>query len=253
MFEKLFRSRRGAGASKPSVPEGCRVYAIGDIHGRLDLLAKLHGLIEEDARDFSGARKVLIYLGDYIDRGMQSKEVVDLLLDAPLDGFEHVHLKGNHEQALLDFADGEMLSLDWIAFGGDATFYSYGVGLEGPRTGIESHAALLENFNANLPDQHAVFYRGLALTHVEGDYFFAHAGVRPGVPLDEQTETDLLWIRHEFLHSDKDFGKIVVHGHSIMSEPEVKSNRIGIDTGAYATGRLSCLVLEEEERRFLAT
>ena len=253
MFEKLFASRRRAGTDKPSVPEGTRVYAIGDIHGRLDLLQAMHGMIEDDARGFSGARKALVYLGDYIDRGLQSKEVVDLLIDAPLGGFDHVHLKGNHEQALLDFLDGSMLSLDWMSYGGDATLYSYGVGLEGPRTGLESHTALLEKFHANLPGHHADFYRGLTLTHGEGDYLFAHAGVRPGVALDEQTETDILWIRHEFLDSDEDFGKVIVHGHSIMPEPDVRPNRISIDTGAFATGRLSCLVLEGEERCFLST
>ena len=253
MFEKLFASRSGTGADKPKVPEDTRVYAIGDIHGRLDLLQSIHGLIEEDARDFSGHRKILVYLGDYIDRGLQSKEVIDLLIDAPLDGFEHVHLKGNHEQALLDFLDGSMLSLDWMSFGGDATLCSYGVGFEGPRTGLESDSALREKFHANLPVHHAGFYRDLTLTHGEGDYLFAHAGVRPGVPLSEQTETDILWIRHEFLDCDEDFGKVVVHGHSIVPEPEVKGNRISIDTGAFVTGRLSCLVLEGEERRFLST
>ncbi len=253
MFEKLFASRSGAGAKKPRVPDDARVYAIGDIHGRLDLLQSIHGLIDEDARDFSGHRKVLVYLGDYIDRGLQSKEVIDLLIDAPLGGYEIVYLKGNHEQALLDFLDGSMLSLDWMSFGGDATLYSYGVGLDGPRTGLESDSALREKFHANLPAHHAGFYRDLTLTHDEGDYLFAHAGVRPGVPLNEQTETDILWIRHEFLDCDEDFGKVVVHGHSIVPEPEVKGNRISIDTGAFVTGRLSCLVLEGEERRFLST
>jgi serine/threonine protein phosphatase 1 len=253
MFEKLFGSRSRPRVDNPCVPEGSRVYAIGDIHGRLDLLQAMHGLIAEDAGGFSGARKALVYLGDYIDRGMDSKAVIDLLIDAPLVGFEHVYLKGNHEQALLNFMDGTMLALDWMSYGGDATLYSYGVGFKGRRMDPDSHMELLKKFHVNLPGHHADFYRGLALTHGEGDYLFAHAGVRPGVPLGEQTATDILWIRNEFLDCDEDFGKVIVHGHSIMPEPEVKTNRIGIDTGAFATGRLSCLVLEGEAQRFLTT
>ena len=253
MFENPFRSRSRAAADLPKVPEGTRVYAIGDIHGRFDLLQLMHGLIENDAGDFSGPRKVVVYIGDYVDRGLQSKEVIELLIQTPLEGFEPVYLKGNHEQALLDFLDGTMLSLDWMAYGGDATLYSYGVGLEGPRTRPENHVELLEKFHANLPDHHGGFYRNLTLSHAEGDYLFVHAGVRPGVPLGEQTETDILWIRGEFLDSDEDFGKVAVHGHSITPEPDIRPNRIGIDTGAFATGRLSCLVLEGEDRRFLST
>ena len=253
MFGKLFGTKNAGKAGGPRTPHGARVYAVGDIHGRLDLLRAMHRLIEEDAADFEGARKVVVYLGDFVDRGMESKEVVELLIAAPLAGFEHVYLKGNHEQALLDFLDGAMLSLDWMAYGCDATLYSYGVGIEGSRLGPESHMELLKKFHDNLPGPHAAFYRGLGLTHEEGDYLFAHAGVRPGVPLADQTATDILWIRNEFLESDRDFGKVVVHGHSIMPEPEVRPNRIGIDTGAFATGRLTCLVLEGEERRFLST
>ena len=253
MLEKLFRLARRTAPHIPRVPEGTRVYAIGDIHGRLDLLERMHDLIVSDARDFSGSRKVVVYLGDYVDRGLDSREVVELLIHSPLDGFVPVYLKGNHEQALLDFLDGSMLFLDWMAYGGDATIYSYGVGLKGSRITLESHDEILEKFHANLPGHHADFYRSLSLTHSEGDYLFAHAGVRPGVALAEQTETDILWIRNEFLDWDEDFGKVVVHGHSITSAPDVRHNRIGIDTGAYATGQLSCLVLEGEGRDFLHT
>ncbi len=253
MLEKLFRSARRTAPHIPQVPEGTRVYAIGDIHGRSDLLERMHGLIMCDARDFAGSRKVVVYLGDYVDRGLGSREVVELLIHSPLDGFVPVYLKGNHEQLLLDFLDGSVLFRDWMAYGGDATLYSYGVGLKGPRIRPESHDEMLEKFHTNLPNHHTDFYRNLSLTNSEGDYFFAHAGVRPGVALAEQTETDILWIRNEFLDWDENFGKVVVHGHSITPAPDVRHNRIGIDTGAFATGQLTCLVLEGEGRHFLST
>lgn len=253
MFKGLFRR-----ASKPStqasrVPEGRRVYAVGDIHGRLDLLRILHDRIVEDAADFTGAAKVLVYLGDYVDRGLQSRETVDYLLDEPLAGFERVFLMGNHERALLDFLDDSRVAIDWMSYGGDATLYSYGVGLDGPRTQAETLVKLQAKFRANLPARHLEFYRSLVMTHVEGDYYFAHAGVRPGVALDRQQESDLLWIRDEFLESSANFGKVVVHGHTITRAPEVKRNRIGIDTGAFASGKLTCLALEGETGRFLDT
>jgi len=239
------RSRRAR------APAGSRVYAIGDIHGRADLLAALHRMIRDDAAGRPVSRRVAVYVGDYIDRGPDSRAVIDLLLDAPLAGFESVHLLGNHEAFLLDFLDDAAIGPDWLFNGGAETLASYGV--ESPWPFGDPLDRMQTEFRRRLPARHLTFLRGLRLSHVEGDYLFVHAGVRPGVPLDRQARDDLLWIRDEFLDSGTDLGKVVVHGHSIAHEPEQRANRIGIDTGAYMTGRLTCLVLEGADRRFLAT
>ena len=241
----------GAPARAPSVPPGRRVYAIGDIHGRLDLLRELHGRIAHDGAGFDGERTV-VYLGDYIDRGPASREVIDELLDAPLPGFAAVHLLGNHEQTLLDFLLYPQQAAGWLTWGGRETLQSYGVRppLDFMRADVEQ---LRDEFQARLPDRHLAFFRGMPLTHADGDYLFVHAGIRPGVPLQEQSDSDLLWIRRDFTASDEDLGCVVVHGHSISEEVELRPNRIGIDTGAFYTGVLTCLVLEGAERRLLQT
>jgi serine/threonine protein phosphatase 1 len=242
MFEFLFGRSRKPKAQAACVPVGSRVYAIGDIHGRVDLLESLHGMIAEDVASFSGHRKVLVYLGDYVDRGLES-----------LEGFERVFLMGNHERALLDFLADSRVAIDWLTYGGDATLFSYGVGLDGPRTQPATLMRLQEKFRERLPARHLEFYESLKLSHAEGDYLFVHAGVKPGVPLDRQQEKDVLWIRDEFLDATESYGKVIVHGHTITRAPEVKKNRIGIDTGAFASGKLTCLALEGESGRFLAT
>ena len=234
------------------VPPESRIYAVGDIHGRADLLADLHEMIRADGKT-APARRVIIYLGDYVDRGLHSREVVDLLLERGLQGFETVHLKGNHEAALLDFLTDSRIGPNWLQYGGGATLLSYRVGLSGNETGGTDFIAAQQEFSNQLPPSHLAFYRALSLTHVEGDYLFVHAGLRPGIAIDRQSADDLLWIRDDFLDYTGDFGCVVVHGHTITERPEVRDNRIGIDTGAFATGRLTCLVLEGEERRFLTT
>ena len=231
MFSKTISALKGrrAGAPRvpaPSVPDGTRVYAIGDIHGRLDLLARLSERIVIDSGDFTGERKVVVYLGDYVDRGPCSRGVIDLLVDEPLGGFESVHLKGNHEKFLLDFLDDASVWPFWLHNGADATLSSYGVT---PTAGPEG---LQAEFRASIPARHLEFLRALSLSHAEGDYFFVHAGVRPGVALEDQDEADMIWIRDPFLFSDADHGKIVVHGHSIARQPEIEANRIGIEPGA---------------------
>ena len=257
MIGRLFGKRRPADvepAVRTAVPMATRVYAIGDIHGRADLVARLHESIRRDSADLPAAcRKVVVYIGDYIDRGIESRQVIDLLLDEPLEGFESVHLLGNHEKAMMDFLDDIAIGLDWMSFGGDATLFSYGVGM-GKAGNAEARLAQIQaDLRERLPKRHAEFLASLRLMHTEGDYCFVHAGIRPGVALDRQTVNDLLWIREEFLHSPAAHGKIVVHGHSITPSPQVRPNRIGIDTGAFATGRLTCLVLEGDTRRFLQT
>ncbi len=241
----------------PRVPKGSRIYAIGDIHGRADLLDRLHDLIAADARAHPAARKLVVYLGDYLDRGYQSLEVADCLLARALEGFEAVHLRGNHEKVMLDFLDDSAIGFNWLMIGGDATLYSYGVAKAPRARGIGDFAgdmdAVQKAFHDALPQSHLDFYQGLETTHVEGDYLFVHAGVRPGVALARQETRDLLWIRDEFLSSTADHGKIVVHGHSIVEAPEIRANRIAIDTGAFTSGRLTCLVLDGDTRAFLGT
>ena len=234
------------------VPPGTRVYAIGDIHGRADLLKEINQLIHEDAYERQAPRNVVVYLGDYIDRGPDSRGVIDRFLDAPLPGFEIVHLVGNHEDSLLRFLDDLQIGPSWLDYGGDKTLHSYGVAPPDPNSTRDLLRAQAELHRA-LPQRHLEFYRSLQLSCVEGDYFFVHAGVRPGVALAQQSPDDLIWIRSEFLHSGAEFGKIIVHGHSITALPEVRRNRIGIDTGAYHSGKLTALVLEGEEFAFLQT
>ena len=237
----------------PEVPAGSRIYAIGDIHGRIDLLRLLHRLVHEDAYERQAPRNVVVYLGDYIDRGDSSPGVIDLLLDEPLPGFETVHLKGNHEDSLLRFLEDTGVGPAWLLYGGAETLMSYGIKPPLPTARPAEMERAQRELRTRLPERHRRFLGGLRLTHEEGDYLFAHAGIRPGVPLEQQEEQDLLWIREECLLSDAEFGKIVVPGHTITTRPDVQRNRIGIDTGAFASGTLTCLVLEGTDWSFLQT
>lgn len=242
----------GKPAHRPAqIPPGLRIYAIGDIHGRADLLGQVHDRISEDAWGSPTVEKRAIYLGDYIDRGPASREVVELLLTARLDGIAATYLRGNHEEMLLRFLDDTTVGPDWLAYGGLATLLSYGVQLKRDASPEQKLAVAQQELRERLPISHRQFLAGLPTHESFGDYFFVHAGVRPGVPLDQQKDADLIWIRKEFLQSAQFHGKIVVHGHSYGTEPEILQNRIGIDTGAYATGRLTCLVLEGAAFRFL--
>jgi serine/threonine protein phosphatase 1 len=240
-------------AALPAPPSGTRVYAVGDIHGRVDLLRILNGLIHEDAYARQAPRNVVVYLGDYVDRGEDSRGVIDLLLREPLPGFERVHLKGNHEEVMIRFLEDTALGQNWLAFGGMDTLASYGVRPPVPGCSRTELERAQRELALNLPRAHFEFLRDLPLTHEEGDYFFAHAGVRPGIKLDQQEAKDLLWIREEFLQSDENLGKVVVHGHSITEEPTVRRNRIGIDTGAFRSDRLTCFIAEGTEWSFLQT
>ncbi len=231
-----------------------RLYAVGDIHGRADLLERLHTMIREDGKGApASTEKIVVYLGDYIDRGLHSRVVIDLLLDRPLAEFGAVHLKGNHEDALLRFLGDASLGPDWLGIGGDGTLLSYGVRLPKGMSSTQRFEHLRGELRRRMPARHVAFLEGLELMYQAGDYVFVHAGVRPGVPLEEQRPEDLMWIRNEFLNSSRTQGKVVVHGHSLMTRPQVHDHRIGIDTGAYATNVLTCLVLEGTERRFLST
>jgi serine/threonine protein phosphatase 1 len=236
-----------------ALPPGTRVYAVGDIHGRLDLLKALRQLIHEDAYRVQAPRNLVIYLGDYVDRGDNSAQVLDLLIDEPLPGFESIHLLGNHESAMLRFLTEAESGVDWMAFGGDATLASYGIARPNLFTDLSSVRRAQDALLQKLPTRHLSFLNGLVPSHAEGDFFFVHAGVRPGTPLEHQSSEDLIWIRQPFLDSDADFGKVVVHGHTIEEKPVIRRNRIGIDTGAYTTGKLTSLVIQGQRYGFLQT
>lgn len=234
---------------QPRVPEGFRVYAVGDIHGRLDLLDHLLDRIDADLADHEPERSVQIFLGDYIDRGPASAQVIERLI-ARSETHSTVCLKGNHEACLLEFLENPDVLVTWGRNGGLTTLLSYGVD---PilNAGQDSRARIAVTLAEAMPDRHIEFLTGLPLTFTCGDFLFVHAGVRPGIPLARQREEDLLWIRDTFLSHEDPFEKIVVHGHTPVMEPQFRRNRIDIDTGAYCTGRLTCLRLEGADVRVL--
>ncbi len=253
MLKWLFGGRSATWEQPPAVPAGRRVYAIGDIHGRLDLLRALHGLIERDAADRPELARTVVYLGDYVDRGRHSRQTIDYLLDEPLAGFCSVHLRGNHEAAMVQSLTDARMARHWLGFGGDMTLFSYGITLTASEATPETIAEAQIAFRAALPRRHYRFLRRLRSNLTVGDYHFVHAGIRPGVPLDAQDPEDLMWIRDTFLKSKKHHGKVVVHGHCPVEEVQFRDNRIAIDTNAHASGRLTALVLEGATRRLLAT
>jgi serine/threonine protein phosphatase 1 len=230
-----------------------RVYAIGDVHGRLDLLDQLLSQIVRDAETGRDLIKYIVFLGDYIDRGPNSRAVIDRLAAPPPPGFGAIHLKGNHEAAMLKFLADAPDGLNWLRYGGLATLASYGVRPPEDDAPPEHVDEARRRLQAAMPAHHKAFLNRLRMSLSIGDYYFVHAGVRPGTPLDRQNDHDMLWIREEFLHSTVNHGKLVVHGHTIVMEPDIRPNRIGIDTGAYATNRLTALVLEGTDQRFLCT
>lgn len=238
-----------------TVPAGQAVYAIGDVHGRLDLLEDLLVRIREDAgRHSTDTARSLIFLGDYVDRGPESRGVVEAVMSDLLPGFTTVRLMGNHEEAMLSFLDGESDGLDWLSFGGLETLLSYGVPLRSLPNSGEAVKALQAALIEAVPERHIAFFRRCLLHYTVGDYVFVHAGVRPGITLEKQTQTDLLWIRDDFLRVRAPLpGRVVVHGHTICDLPQNRGHRINIDTGAFVSGRLTCLVLRGNERRFLST
>jgi serine/threonine protein phosphatase 1 len=229
---------------RPSLPAGVRIYAVGDIHGRIDLLEKLLARISTDTALRPRVRPVYVFLGDYIDRGSASRETIDRLIE---HGKTHdsVFLKGNHELIAIKCLSDSDLFDQWLRLGGLETLASYGVPPEMMANGTQI-VQLQAAFHDALPNAHLRFFRDLQNSYVCGDFFFAHAGVKPKVELSQQRESDLLWIRREFLSSNDDFGKIIVHGHTPTREIEVGPNRINIDTGAFATGRLTCLAIQGE-------
>ena len=236
----------------PAIPAGRRIFAIGDVHGRLDLLEKLIGQVRDYAAARAPAQNALVLLGDYIDRGPHSKGVIDYLLALDIPGWQITFLRGNHDKAFLDFLGDANFYRAWRNFGAPETLLSYGV--VPPRFDDENaFAKARDELAEKTPQSHLNFLAGLKDMHEEGDYLFVHAGIRPGIPLDRQMQEDLLWIRDDFLLSSRLTDKIVVHGHTPTMNPVKRPNRIGLDTGAHATGCLTAAVLEGESCTFLAT
>ena len=248
LLSRLFAPRSSSG---PALAKGIRAYAVGDIHGRLDLLERMLEMIVEDGESAAG-RKLLIFLGDYVDRGPSSKGVLDRLLQPLAEGFETHFLKGNHEHSLLGFLSDPSLYQLWKRYGAMECLQSYGV--HPPmHDDIDAFISARDDLADAMPPAHLEFLNGLEMSFEIGDYFFVHAGIRPGIPLHRQSPEDLMWIREDFLGSSINFGKVVVHGHTPAKTPTVRANRIGVDTGAYITGQLSCAVLENDSCRFLQT
>ncbi len=240
-------------SKKPRTEPQQRLYVVGDIHGRLDLLTRLLSMIEADASAFPERSKKLIFLGDYIDRGLDSKGVVEHLLKPFAAKLDPVFLRGNHDDRFLALLKGDLDVIPpWLQLGGTATIASYGVRGFGPGDGHKAEK-IREELTKKVPRTHRAFFEETILSVTFGDYFFVHAGLRPNVSLDRQTDEDKMWIRADFVTSNHAFEKMIVHGHTINPEPEIKNNRIGIDTGAFATGRLTCLILDGTTQSFLTT
>lgn len=229
------------------LPPGRRIYAIGDVHGRADLLSELYERIIDDAA--SGPEEIMIVmLGDYVDRGADSRGVIDMLAAPPPAGMERICLLGNHEEQMLAFLSQPRQAAGWLKYGGVQTLESYGIDTEQGDVG-----ALSEALAAVLPPHHLEFLRTLTLYYRDGGYFFVHAGIRPGIPLQAQSLEDLVWIREPFLSYNGDFGAMIVHGHTRRQKVDWRENRINIDTSAFTTGVLTALVLEGANRRLLQT
>lgn len=256
-LRKVFRRNAGtvAGAPclppDPAVPPGQIIYTIGDIHGEADLLRRLLERLRQDMAERPGLAATAIFLGDYVDRGPDSRGVLDLLLSDPLPGAKRRFLRGNHEQTMMEFLVDPLAAADWLRFGGIETLGSYGV--RAPPGPLEPARLrqLAAGLAERLPPAHLSFLRETALMAAVGDYAFVHAGIRPGVALNQQKPDDLLWIRDGFLDRPFPTSHVIVHGHTITDEPELLAHRIGLDTGAYASGILTAIALEGTERRIL--
>ncbi len=244
----LFRKSRVAPRTS-AMPAGKRCYAVGDIHGRLDLLEMLLDQLERDNAARAPAETYLVFLGDLIDRGADSNGVIELLSTASFRWAKPIFLLGNHEEAFLQVLGGDLSHLDaWLGFGGLECVQSYGVSpTELGGNPALTYRALCER----VPQRHIDFLNGCYDSFALGGYVFVHAGIRPGIAVEDQDPQDLRWIRGEFLDDRSDHGVIVVHGHTVVETAAEHVNRIAIDTGAYRTGRLTAVRLEEQEREFI--
>jgi len=252
MFNRLLKRQPREPAVRPAVPPGRRIYAIGDVHGRSDLLDRLLDRIEADHAARGPMDTTLIFLGDLIDRGPDSRGVVERALALKASGGDVRFLMGNHEEVFLQSFEGdEGVMRFFLRIGGEQTLNSYGI--VGDEYRDASFEELVELARKRVPIDHCLFLAAFEDAIEIGDYLFVHAGIRPGVAVADQTKRDLRWIRSEFLNHEGAHGRIVVHGHTINETVVERGNRIGIDTGAYESGVLTALGLEGEERWFLGT
>ena len=252
MLEHIFRYFRKTTRNGYQLPPGRRVYAVGDIHGRVDLLGRLQRLIYRDASEHGGVCHQVVYLGDYLDRGPYVKETVEALIVAS-NSLEHCCLMGNHEQLFLKFLEDPALLEPWLGLGGQSTLMSYGVRAPGSGFSVQRAVQVRDALQAAVPSRHLEFLNNLKPFLKLGDYLFVHAGIRPDVPLEAQTSEDLFWTRSGGGAGGNGHGYRIVHGHTIREQPRVSENSIGVDTGAYATGILTCAVLQDGQVEFLST
>jgi serine/threonine protein phosphatase 1 len=230
-------------------PENLRIYAIGDVHGRLDLLLKMYDAIIRDRADHASADWRIIHLGDYVDRGADSKSVIDFLIRTTEQESRVIALAGNHDIGFLDFLAAPDPAGLFAHNGGRETALSYGVRID--FSDRASFSAQAEALRGAVPESHRAFLRGLGFSCAFGDFFFCHAGIRPGIPLERQEPGDLIWIRETFLNFTGLHPKIVVHGHTPSREPEIRANRVNVDTGAFRSGVLSALVIEGSDKQIM--
>jgi serine/threonine protein phosphatase 1 len=254
MLSSLFRRKKTPAGRTSRVPDGAVVWAVGDVHGRADLLLPLLKEAVNDLRATRPVRPVIVMLGDYVDRGADSKGVIDLLCRlSDQEDIETHFIRGNHEERFEAFLSDPELGPSWCEYGGREALRSYGVFVPALKAEAEGWVEASAALNAALPDTHRRFLAGQKSSIDIGDYFFAHAGARPGIPLEHQSPDDLMWIRKDFLASPAPFEKVVVHGHTPEEAVHADNRRIGIDTGAYATGVLTGLRLERDQRQICQT
>lgn len=254
VLRKLFGKPEPDDKQPYRLPAGQLVYAVGDIHGRFDLLLRLLERIEADRsarKDIDDCK--LIFLGDYVDRGFQSKDVIEWLANADLSWADVITLRGNHEAMLLDFLRDPAANEAWLHYGGMAVLASYGVRLRENEIGDYDVLRAASELEDTMPLSHMAFLKGLPLSYRLGDYFFVHAGLRPGIELEHQDERDLMFIRQDYTDSGHDFGFRIVHGHTGVQNPVNERARVAVDTTAYATGRLTAAVLFVDQTEFITT
>lgn len=251
MTHKRFQALNGP-HTQVELPKGHRVFAIGDIHGRLDLLLELLNTINQEISVLPKDHNTIIFLGDYVDRGPDSAGVVEHLSKLSIPGAESIFLMGNHEKYVMDLTTLSVPYEIWLQNGGGATLKSYGIDAD-PENDLQNAQAVQEALKQAIPQDHWDFFEGLKLSWRKGSVFFAHAGIDPSRPLDQQRGQDLMWIREPFLNSERNHGALIVHGHTPHYEPEVRRNRINVDTTAWQSNYLTALVLETGQCRFLST
>jgi len=234
--------------TEAQIEPGLRLFAVGDIHGCADQLHKMLLLIKQDVSDRPTQRVKIVFLGDYIDRGPENRRVIETLMSLETGGLDCVFLLGNHDERMIKFIEDPELVWDaMMRWGGVQTLASYGIVAE-PGEGEKS---ISDRLKTQVPAEHLQFLKSLKCFHVQDDFYFCHAGVRPGISLADQSEHDLIWIRDDFRSHKEPFEKVIVHGHTPQGEPEVEANRINVDTKCYETGVLTALVLEGNSHRFL--